>query len=73
MVEPQKEQTSSEQKPASKVKKKKKIQFSKLYPDFIIERDLEKCIKCKICIRECTYGAHGWDKKREVLTEDHSK
>lgn len=71
-MESQKEQTSSEQKPASKVKKKK-IQFSKLYPDFIIERDLEKCIKCKICIRECTYGAHGWDKKREVLTEDHSK
>ncbi len=48
-------------------------QFASFYPDFYIERDLEKCIKCKRCIRECTYGAHIWDEKKKVLKEDHSK
>ncbi len=64
-------ENSSAQEPQKKGKKKRLL--SKLYPDFIIQRDLEKCIKCKICIRECTYEAHGWDEKREILTEDHAK
>jgi NAD-dependent dihydropyrimidine dehydrogenase PreA subunit len=50
-----------------------KPEFAKFYPDFYIERDLDKCIKCKKCVRECTYGAHIWDEKKKVLKEDHSK
>jgi len=50
-----------------------KPEFAKFYPDFYIERDLDKCIKCKKCVRECTYGAHIWDEKKKILKEDHSK
>ncbi len=48
-------------------------QFATFYPDFFIERNKDKCINCKICVRECTYGAHIWDEKKKILKEDHSK
>lgn len=47
--------------------------LSTFYPDFYIDRDENKCIKCKKCVEECTYGAHIWDKKKKILKVDHSK
>ncbi|WP_456430879.1 glutamate synthase-related protein [Thermosulfuriphilus sp.] len=54
-------------------KKKKTVSFAKFYPDFYVERIEERCIKCKRCIRECSYGVHAFNKKKEILTADHSK
>jgi len=48
-------------------------QYAKFYPDFYIERNLDKCIKCKRCVIECSYEAHIWDEKKKILKEDHSK
>ncbi|HFC97825.1 MAG TPA: FMN-binding glutamate synthase family protein, partial [Thermosulfurimonas dismutans] len=52
------------EKAKSKGAAKKKVpRWAEFFPDFIIERDPEKCIQCRICVRECTYGAHIWDAK----------
>jgi glutamate synthase domain-containing protein 2 len=32
--------------------------MSYLTPDFIVERDDAKCISCRVCERQCTYGVH---------------
>jgi glutamate synthase domain-containing protein 2 len=40
---------------------------SYIEPEFIIERDYEKCIKCKVCINECTYGAHYYDPENDIV------
>lgn len=52
---------------------KSSFHFSKFYPDFYVERIWDKCIKCKRCVKECSYGVHVWDEKRKVLKEDHGK
>ena len=28
---------------------------------FIVERDLEQCIKCEVCVNQCTFDAHYYD------------
>jgi glutamate synthase domain-containing protein 2 len=40
---------------------------SYLEPEFIIERDHEKCTRCKVCIEQCTYGVHYYDPKNDVV------
>jgi len=30
-------------------------------PEFIVERDQEKCIRCKVCVNQCTYDTHYYD------------
>ncbi len=42
-------------------------QFSNFYPDFQVVRLWERCIKCKRCIKECSYGVHLWDEKKKTL------
>jgi glutamate synthase domain-containing protein 2 len=36
-------------------------------PEFIIERDNEKCTRCKVCIEQCTYGVHYYDPKNDIV------
>ena len=45
----------------------------KNYHDFIIERDSEKCIKCQVCVRQCSYEAQLYDAADDVVTADESK
>jgi glutamate synthase domain-containing protein 2 len=40
---------------------------SYLEPEFIIERDYEKCTRCKVCIEQCTYGVHYYDLKNDIV------
>ncbi len=58
---------------AKSTRKKKVPQWAKFFPDFIIERDPERCINCRICVKECSYGAHIWNAKKKELSEDHTK
>jgi glutamate synthase domain-containing protein 2 len=36
-------------------------------PEFIIERDQEKCIRCKVCVNQCTYDVHYYDPKDDIM------
>jgi glutamate synthase domain-containing protein 2 len=40
---------------------------SYLEPEFIVERNNEKCIKCKVCINQCTYGVHYYDPEDDMV------
>jgi len=48
-------------------------QFSSFYSDFLVQRIWERCIKCKRCVKECSYGVHVWDEKKKTLLADDSK
>ncbi len=46
--------------------------FVDSFSDYIIDRNEDKCILCRICERQCSYEAHGFDKKNSVMTkQDH--
>jgi glutamate synthase domain-containing protein 2 len=34
---------------------------------FIIERDLERCIQCQVCVNQCTFEAHYYDPEDNVV------
>ncbi|MCX8151138.1 MAG: glutamate synthase-related protein [Candidatus Bathyarchaeota archaeon] len=35
--------------------------------DFIVERDESKCIRCKVCVNQCTYETHNYDAQDDVI------
>jgi len=39
-------------------------------PDFIVERDPERCINCQVCVRQCANDVHFWDEEGEVVASD---
>lgn len=44
-----------------------------LPPEFIILRDEERCIKCKVCVRQCGFKAHTYDTEEDKVQSDDSK
>ena len=46
---------------------------SYLYPEFYVERDQNKCIRCKVCVRQCTYETHSYDSEDDTVASDHEK
>lgn len=44
-----------------------------LQPDFILERDAEKCIKCQACVKQCANDAHDYDDEMDMVFSDSSK
>jgi len=46
---------------------------SYLYPEFYVERDQNKCIRCKVCVRQCTYETHSYDPEDDTVVSDHEK
>ncbi|MEF2143999.1 MAG: glutamate synthase-related protein, partial [Desulfovibrionaceae bacterium] len=47
--------------------------INKNYHEFFIERDKDRCINCQVCVRQCSYEAHYWDKNRDKVMHDHTK
>ena len=44
-----------------------------LEPKFRVERDLEKCITCQVCVNQCTFETHHYDKERNhVISIDQN-
>ncbi|WP_456325658.1 glutamate synthase-related protein [Desulfonauticus submarinus] len=43
------------------------------YHDFIVERDRDLCINCRVCERQCSYLVHYWDENRQRVMHDSSK
>jgi len=42
-------------------------------PQFIVERDRERCIDCRVCENQCANGVHRWDQTRREMTLDTSQ
>ncbi|MBN2372282.1 IMP dehydrogenase [bacterium] len=42
-------------------------------PDFIIDRDKEKCIQCQVCCRMCSNDVHVYDHETNEVVTDHIK
>jgi len=40
---------------------------SYLPPEFIVERDQDRCIRCKVCVNQCTYETHYYDPEEDVV------
>ena len=41
-------------------------------PDFIAERDPDKCIECQVCVRQCANDVHEYDEEEGVVCSDSS-
>lgn len=38
-----------------------------LPPRFIIDRDASRCIQCKVCVNQCSFGVHTFDEDESVV------
>ncbi len=38
-----------------------------LSPTFLVERDPERCIQCKVCVNQCTFDAHHYDAEDDEM------
>ncbi len=36
-------------------------------PQFIVERDLDRCITCKVCSNQCTFDSHTYDDEADEM------
>lgn len=44
-----------------------------LEPEFVVKRDEERCIRCKVCINQCAYDTHYYDAVDDrVLSRDEN-
>ena len=44
-----------------------------IYPEFEVVRNQSRCIKCRVCEKQCYNGVHVFDSKTGLLTSDESK
>ncbi len=38
-----------------------------LLPEYLVERDLNRCIRCEVCVNQCTYDTHCYDAEDDVI------
>ncbi len=43
------------------------------YPEYEVVRDFNKCIKCRVCERQCANEAHRYNPEHDVMTVDDAK
>lgn len=44
-----------------------------LTPEFIIERNTDRCIDCQVCVRQCANLAHSFDEEEQRVASDDAK
>ncbi len=49
------------------------MRFSYLEPEFLVERNEERCIRCQVCVRQCAFEVHTYDEMSDVVKADSSK
>ncbi|WP_455363998.1 glutamate synthase-related protein [[Eubacterium] cellulosolvens] len=42
-------------------------------PEFTVRRDQEKCIRCKVCVNQCTYDTHLYDEEDDIIQSRDEK
>lgn len=44
-----------------------------LNPEYLVERDPRRCIRCKVCTNQCTYESHCYDPETDsIVTKDEN-
>jgi len=41
-------------------------------PDFIVERDPDRCVQCQVCVRQCANDVHEYDPETGLVSSDSS-
>ena len=41
--------------------------LTSLLPEFTVERDEDRCIQCRVCERQCSFGVFGYDAQDNVM------
>ncbi|MDD5602758.1 MAG: glutamate synthase-related protein [Eubacteriales bacterium] len=49
------------------------MSLNMLTPEFIIDRDRDRCIDCKVCVSQCANLAHIFDEEEQRVVSDNSK
>ncbi len=44
-----------------------------VYPEFEVVRNESRCIKCRVCERQCANEVHSYDEENNILISDESK
>lgn len=44
-----------------------------IYPEFEVKRDMDRCIACRVCERQCANEVHTFSTERGVMVSDESK
>ena len=42
-------------------------------PEFMVERDRDLCIQCEVCVRQCAFLSHEYDRVLDLIITDHSR
>ncbi len=40
---------------------------SYVIPEYLVERDPRRCIRCKVCVNQCTYDSHCYDPETDAI------
>ncbi len=46
---------------------------SYIIPEFIVDRDDHRCIRCEVCVRQCGFDAHRYDEEEDEVYIDEDK
>lgn len=38
-----------------------------ILPEYLVERDADRCIRCKVCVNQCSYDTHTYDAEDDVI------
>ena len=47
--------------------------FSHMLPEFIVERREDRCIRCRVCERQCAFEVHKYDEELDMVFSDEKK
>ncbi|WP_058485612.1 glutamate synthase-related protein [Defluviitalea phaphyphila] len=44
-----------------------------LYPEYEVVRNMDRCINCRVCERQCANEVHSFDEERNIMCSDDTK
>ncbi|ADU75078.1 glutamate synthase (NADPH) GltB2 subunit [Acetivibrio thermocellus AD2] len=44
-----------------------------LYPEYEVVRNMDRCINCRVCERQCANEVHSYDQEKKIMCSDDSK
>ena len=48
------------------------MEINDFYPEFEVVRNDSRCIRCRVCERQCANGVHSYDRERHAMCSDES-